>query len=223
MPLSPVPSIIREIFSAPPSSEAVSSLLHAALQRQNSDHYELAAQMYLQAQSKWLQEFQSQGQSQLPADVKVFLRLAIASVLTSAGRDEGALAENIEATQIASEYLPPDHLTSAAAQSALGATYIHLGQHDLAADHLLRALETREQILGPGHPDTALVLNNLGCCLQGLGRLEAADIMYRRAEVALASQYALSHPRRAIVRDNIRRLGLGLQGAQPPPPSRASP
>lgn len=31
--------------------------------------------------------------------------------------------------------------------------------------------------------DTALVLNNLGCCLQGLGRLEAADVMYRRAEV----------------------------------------
>jgi serine/threonine-protein kinase len=133
------------------------------------------------------------------------LRLAIGSVFESAGRDEQALAECLEAKRIATNNLLPNHPINATINSAVGTVYAHLSQFDLAADHFLKALDLREQILGPKHVDTGLVLNNIGCCLHCLDRTEDALQMYYRAQEIFALQFALEHPRYVTVRRNIQR------------------
>ncbi len=62
------------------------------------------------------------------------------------------------------------------------ATYLHTrAEYDLARPLMERALEIRERVLGPNHPDTALSLNGMAELLQVQGELTAARPLYERA------------------------------------------
>ena len=44
-----------------------------------------------------------------------------------------------------------------------------------------RALEASEQVLGPNHPSTLVIMSNLGLLLQAKGDYDGAEPLYRRA------------------------------------------
>ena len=56
-----------------------------------------------------------------------------------------------------------------------------VGQYAEARPYYERALAISEQGLGPEHPDTALILNNLGGLLQAQGDLAGARLYFERA------------------------------------------
>ena len=68
------------------------------------------------------------------------------SVFESAGVDEQALSQYLDAKNLALGQLPPKHPFIATVNSAIGTVYAHLAQFDLAADHFLKALDLREQV-----------------------------------------------------------------------------
>ena len=51
-----------------------------------------------------------------------------------------------------------------------------------------RALDGREQVLGPTHPATLDSVNNLACLLQTLGKVEEAKPLFERYEEWKAEQ-----------------------------------
>jgi Tfp pilus assembly protein PilF len=67
------------------------------------------------------------------------------------------------------------------------------GRYNLAYERGLDALSTRENVLGPEHPDTLTSMDNLGAVLGSQGKYEAAEEMHRRAldrrEKALGLEY----------------------------------
>uniref|UniRef100_UPI0035AEEE54 tetratricopeptide repeat protein n=1 Tax=Promineifilum sp. TaxID=2664178 RepID=UPI0035AEEE54 len=81
-----------------------------------------------------------------------------------------------------------------------------------------RALEIRERVLGPDHPDTATSLNNLGYLLKAQGDLAGARPYYERALAVWERVLGPDHPSTAL---SLNNLGLllkdqgDLAGAQP--------
>jgi tetratricopeptide (TPR) repeat protein len=141
----------------------------------------------------------------VPAPGRVFVRLSVGSVMESAGRDEQALAEYLNALALA-QAMPggATSLIAATVYSCLGCCYCHLSQYDFAADYFFRALEIREQRLTTGHVDVALVLNNIGAVLQLLDRAADALIRFEKAGQICAAQLPPAHPRRDTVDVNVR-------------------
>lgn len=160
-----------------------------------------------------------QAHDLLPIEGRVFVRLAVGSVFESAADDERALVEYVEALRLV-QSVPVfyTNLLAGTVYSCLGSAYFHLSQHDLAADYFFRALELREQLLGPRHVDSVLCLNNVACTLHMLGRSPDALALLYRTEAVLAAQLDASHPRLELVRQNIRRSrGVFLETASFPP------
>lgn len=58
----------------------------------------------------------------------------------------------------------------------------------------IKALQMKEDILGPEHPELALTLNNLGLYYKSMGRLGAARPFYARALAILEKTLGSSHP-----------------------------
>jgi len=210
-----IPCVIREIFDAPPCPEEVAVLFEVALTHHNTSNYSMAVEAYMQAQQRWETELMGQFKQadavsdacMLPMESQLFLRLAIGSVFESAGQDEQALAEYLDAKRLAAVEVnfPPTHPINATVESAIGTVYVHTAQFDLASDHYLKALSLRERVLGPRHVDTALVLNNVGVCLHCLDRTADALELYTKAEDIFKQYFALEHPRLVTVRRNIQR------------------
>eukprot|EP00760_Papus_ankaliazontas_P037751 PhM_4_TR8738/c0_g1_i1/m.82579 len=148
----------------------------------------------------------SSGAPELPIEGQAFLRLAVGSVMDSAGSDESALSEYLTALQLCESALHNAHPILGSVFSCLGAVYYHLSQYDLSLDYMYRALELREETLGPDHVDTGLMLNNVGVCLHVLGRCQDALVLYYRAEEIFKSQFRLDHPRAVTVRRNIGKV-----------------
>eukprot|EP01012_Entosiphon_sulcatum_P017668 TRINITY_DN2240_c0_g2_i1.p1 TRINITY_DN2240_c0_g2~~TRINITY_DN2240_c0_g2_i1.p1 ORF type:complete len:267 (-),score=47.56 TRINITY_DN2240_c0_g2_i1:9-809(-) len=208
-----IPCLIRETYYAPPCPEEIAATLEVALTHHNAGDYSLAVKTYLQAQQKW--EIELNGEYEpiealsdapiLPTEARLFLRLAIGAVFESAGSDEQALAEYVEARAIAQVELPTTHPINATTHSAIGCVYVHLSQFDLAVDNFLKALDLREQVLGQQHVDTGMVLNNVGVCLHCMDHTADALQMYYKAEEIFELHFALEHPRLVTVRRNIQR------------------
>jgi len=198
-----VPCLIREVFYAPPCPESVALLFEVGLTQHNTQNYSQALNSYMNAYGQW-EQILGEG-SVPPPEARVFLRLAVGSVLESAGSDEGALAEYLEAQRIAKAFIHGTQPIHACVESSLGTVYCHLSQYDLAADAMYRALELRENTLGPEHADTGLMLNNVGACLHFLGRPRDALVMYYRAEAIFTAQFRSDHPRTTAVQRNITR------------------
>jgi Tfp pilus assembly protein PilF len=71
-----------------------------------------------------------------------------------------------------------------------------LGQGILrqAEAYFRRALQARERVLGPEHPNTLTSVNNLAFCLQAKGDAIAAEPLYRRALQAREQVLGPQHP-----------------------------
>jgi len=87
-----------------------------------------------------------------------------------------------------------------------GYVYSAHGRPKQAVETTLRALEIRERVLGPDHPDVAASLLNLTGDAQSLGQLsEALDYADRCASIYL-SLYGPRHPDVAMVKGNRARV-----------------
>lgn len=62
----------------------------------------------------------------------------------------------------------------------IGDAYLALGYPELAEPHFVRALELREQALGPAHESTLTSYNGMGRLMLDLGRIADAEVYTRR-------------------------------------------
>jgi tetratricopeptide (TPR) repeat protein len=75
------------------------------------------------------------------------------------------------------------------------------------AEPLLRSiLRVMERTLGPGSPEAAAALNNLGRLLRDTGRFDQAEILYRRALTISENACGANHPQVAICLNNLAGL-----------------
>ncbi|WP_412070577.1 tetratricopeptide repeat protein [Rubrivirga sp. IMCC43871] len=84
------------------------------------------------------------------------------------------------------------------------------GEDERCIELITWAMEIREQLLGPMHPDVAQSLNNLALTVQDLGDLEAAEGYHRRALAIREQALGLTHP---DVAQSLNNLG-GVVGAR---------
>ena len=108
--------------------------------------------------------------------------------------------------------------TEAVEPAATGWLLDHLGHYLRARGEfaparplLERALDIRERILGPDHPDTALSLNTLAGLLHGQGQLAAARPLFERALDIRERVLGPDHPDTAWSLNNLAYL-LRAQG-----------
>ncbi len=76
--------------------------------------------------------------------------------------------------------LRDDPLVRATMMDTIGRVYQNLGLYEPARPLLENALDTRRELLGEGHPDAVLSLNNVAWLLESAGNYEAAEPYYRR-------------------------------------------
>lgn len=63
------------------------------------------------------------------------------------------------------------------------------------------------------HPDTAAAYNNLGCCLERLGKTGQAMGFLKKAHTILYQLLGSDHPRTNTVSRNINRIQVRLGSA----------
>ncbi|KAI4152241.1 MAG: hypothetical protein LQ340_003034 [Diploschistes diacapsis] len=82
--------------------------------------------------------------------------------------------------------------------------YLNLdGKYEEAEAMYRRALEAREKVLGPEHPDTLTSANNLGSVLESQGKYEKAEAMYRRDLLGSEKVLGPEHPSTLISANNL--------------------
>jgi tetratricopeptide (TPR) repeat protein len=75
---------------------------------------------------------------------------------------------------------------------------------------LKRALEVTEGALGPDHPDTATMLNNLATTYRGLGEVDKALPLQQRALKIAEGALGPDHPDMATMLNNLAAIYRGL-------------
>jgi len=100
-----------------------------------------------------------------------------------------------------------DGEAGAAVYNSIGATLVLAGHYADAEPLLRRAVEIREKVLGPDHPDVARGLNNLGTVYEAMGRYDDAWKYYQRA---LALKERVMGPRHPSVASGLNNLGVVL-------------
>jgi tetratricopeptide (TPR) repeat protein len=88
----------------------------------------------------------------------------------------------------------------------LGSMLWHRGELEVARPLHERALEIRERVLGPDHPDTATSLNNLDLLLRDQGQPEAARALLERALEIRERVLGPDHPHTAASLSNLASL-----------------
>ena len=179
---------------------AVASLLEAALAYHGSRQPARAIATYGQAERVWSEL----AAGEPPLIGRLFLWNAIGSVHESAGNDEEALANFMDAKTLASQ-LPSNHPDTALALANIGAICYHWGHFELALRCFEDVMHTRETVLGKKHVDTAAAWNNVGCCLDCIGRTEEARFRFQQAVRCLKPQLRLEHPRVTVASRNLQR------------------
>lgn len=160
----------------------------------------------------------------VPVEGRVFYHLAVGAVFDTAGLDENALREYLEALRLLREMhrkIFHMQLMTATVYSALGVVYFHLSQYDFAADYFFRALEIREENLPENHVDVAATLNNIGATLLVLKRPADALVLISRARTTMQDQLPAHHSRNWIVSMNetmAKKRGVGPDAAFLPVP-----
>jgi len=79
------------------------------------------------------------------------------------------------------------------------------GKYDEALSSFLRALEIRERVLEPDHPDIAAAINRLGACYFSKGMYSKAEPLYLRALTIREKSLGPEHP---DVASSLSNLGL---------------
>jgi tetratricopeptide (TPR) repeat protein len=141
----------------------------------------------------------------VPAERSIFLHLATAAVHASAQRDGDTLAELGIARRLLVSRVPVFHVSLLAANvyAALGCVHYHLSQFDFAGDYFFRCLESREQLCGADHIDTAAAMNNVGAVLYVLGKSADSLALFNRA-LAVADAQSPPFARRDLIDTNVR-------------------
>ncbi|RPA89592.1 TPR-like protein [Choiromyces venosus 120613-1] len=124
---------------------------------------------------------------------------------------------------IASSYVP--HALVVVAQEStdsigedlmlfMGRYFFYIGFYGQAATMVRRALEGREKVLGPDHPDTLTSVNNLASLLRALGRHGESETMSRRALEGREKVLGPDHPDTLTSVNNLASLlqTLGRHG-----------
>ncbi|KAL9642537.1 hypothetical protein ABK040_011104 [Willaertia magna] len=132
----------------------------------------------------------------------IFFRCAIGSVYESAGNDELALSEYLEAKKFADII---DHPDSAFPYSCVGGVYFHLGQFQLSLKYYTKTLEIRKTHLDDYHVDIAIALNNIAVCQQCLSNISEAHLLYKQSYEILKERLGQNHPRTCTVVRNMAR------------------
>lgn len=113
--------------------------------------------------------------------LKVMRLTSFASVLSTAGYLERAVAEARKAVDYAETHLPRNHPTTGIALNNLGKVLTDTGQLAEAEAVFRRALDVRIAAHGKEHPSTAIALKNLSAPLFMLGRSEEAEALLLEA------------------------------------------
>ena len=82
----------------------------------------------------------------------------------------------------------------------------HQGRYEEAKPLYNRALEIRERVLGPDHPETATSLNNLAALYYNQGWYEEAEPLYKRALEIVKWVLGPDHPDMATSLNNLASL-----------------
>jgi tetratricopeptide (TPR) repeat protein len=96
----------------------------------------------------------------------------------------------------------------ATVRTAVGLTYRLLGQYAEAEPHLRRAVQLREDLYGPEHPDSLSVVNNLALLLYERGKLDEAEPLLRQN---LEAQRRILGPDQPGTLTALNNLALLLQ------------
>ncbi|MEM9453021.1 MAG: tetratricopeptide repeat protein [Myxococcota bacterium] len=88
-------------------------------------------------------------------------------------------------------------------ESTLGNFHWSRGELGVAREHFERALEAREQTLGPRHPTTLVVRSNLAMVLHDLGDSAEARALIERTLADRVEVYGPSHPMIATTHGNL--------------------
>ena len=128
------------------------------------------------------------------------LETAMGFLLTTVGKAEEALAMEVSARAHYRKTGRVDRFSSWLLNDEASALFV-LGRYADSADGFERAVELKEKLLGPSHPDVGFGLSNLGSALTALGN-------YREAGVALARAHAIfAH---ALPDDHFAFLALSV-------------
>ncbi len=84
--------------------------------------------------------------------------------------------------------------TEAAIRFTLGNTYLSLGEHRKAEDHLRRALALRKKELGPSHPETLVTMSHLAHALMHHRKYGEAEELYEYVRATLERSLGADHP-----------------------------
>ncbi|KAK0714746.1 hypothetical protein B0H67DRAFT_553402 [Lasiosphaeris hirsuta] len=100
-----------------------------------------------------------------------------------AGKNDLSRQTGERCLAVLTQRLGPDDPLTVSAMFNLARTYLHLGNRNTEALRLLEyTLARREHFFGPNHPDTLMVVNELGVALcAGRQQLDEAEALVRRA------------------------------------------
>ena len=184
------------------------ALLHSHME----DFAEVAKSMEPEEQMHRRQEIEQQVEDELKNTTQqdymtpkelLFFRCAIGLVYESAGNDELAISEFMEAKKFGGMIGSAD---SAVPYSCVGCVFYHVGQYMLALKYFTKSLELRQAVLGDNNVDTAISMINVAVCQQCLGELEGANEHYKKGVEVLISKLGHSHSRSEIASRNIKRF-----------------
>jgi tetratricopeptide (TPR) repeat protein/tRNA A-37 threonylcarbamoyl transferase component Bud32 len=97
-------------------------------------------------------------------------------------------------------------LIEADLRDTIGNAYRNLAKHADAERHLRAALELRERVLGPDHPDTLSSVNNLAGLHMDKGDYSAAEPLYQRALAGYEKSLGPDHPHTLTSVNNLAKL-----------------
>lgn len=104
--------------------------------------------------------------------------------------------------------LSEDEPIHAGILSHLGVALLTEGRVEDARDHHARALEIRERMMGPEHPEVATSLNNMGLVHLRADEHQEADAVLRRAMGIWEQALSPEHPRVGIAQMNLGALAF---------------
>jgi tetratricopeptide (TPR) repeat protein len=148
----------------------------------------------------------------LPAPVRLFFYLEIASLEVAAGDVDAAIPLLEKATSI-SEELPTGHVDRALVYCALGRVLARKEDFPFAARCYLHAKAIREEATGPESVDAATAYHNLAVTYLHMGRNEEAIAFLRYAEGLFQVFLGETHPRTITASRNLstsKKLALKL-------------
>jgi eukaryotic-like serine/threonine-protein kinase len=131
------------------------------------------------------------------------MEMASSALLYVVGYRRQQFAEGLSYADVARGLAETDAEREARVSSSLAIVLAAQANHEEAEAELRRALELRERVLGPHHPDVATTHNNLANVLNARGDHAAAEAEHRRALALREDLLGPDHPDVAMSRNNL--------------------